>query len=73
MNDILCKCGHEKKHHKSVGTPIWDEYCNAGRRKNSNFEKSLVHGNHISICLCAKYQPDNLLHIETLAKKRKLI
>ena len=65
--DILCQCGHEKHFHKSVGTPIWDELCNGGRIRDQKV------GNYIYICICPKYIPDNLLHIEAIAKKKKLI
>ena len=65
--DIICACGHEKKYHKSVGAPIWDEYCNGARIK------SKVDKGYLYICICHEYIPDNLLHIETLDKKRKLL
>lgn len=66
--DILCKCGHEKHFHKSAGTPVWDEWCNGGRVPYRGMA-----GSYVYICMCHEYKPDNLLHIENLAKKRKLI
>lgn len=65
--DIICQCGHEKKDHKSVGAPIWDEFCDGERIKDRKV------GDYLYICICHSYNPDNLLHIEKEAKKRKLI
>ena len=65
--DILCKCGHEKHFHGGVGQPIWDEFCNGGRIRDRKI------GNYVYVCTCLEYRPDNLSHIEKLAKKRKLI
>jgi len=65
--DIVCKCGHNKKSHGKVGAPIWDEWCNGGRKQDRTIR------DFIYICTCSEYVPDNLLHIEKEAKKRKLI
>ena len=63
--DIICKCGHSKRFHKECGPPIGEEWC-----EGKGLPKNVGYGNN---CQCWAYKPDNLLHIETLAKKRKLI
>lgn len=65
--DIICQCGHDKRFHNKVGAPIWDEWCNGGRIRDRKV------GNYVFVCTCFTYQPDNLLHIETVAKKKGLI
>ena len=64
---ILCRCGHQEMFHGKVGMPIWDEWCNGGRIRDRK------KGEYVYICTCFEYRPDNLGHIEALAKKRKLI
>lgn len=64
-NDIICQCGHEKKYHGKVDAPIWDEWCNGGRVNASPTDDG--------VCVCCSYIPDNLLHIEMMAKKKGLV
>lgn len=57
--DIICKCGHNKKVHEHL---------------RGNFVCLCV-GPYTSIndCPCFEYVPDNLSHIENLAKEKGLI
>lgn len=57
--DLKCVCGKSKDAHKHV-IPWHDIGC-------------FKHGNGCICHLSHKYQLDNLLHIERLAKERKLI
>jgi hypothetical protein len=57
---VICKCGHIKSLHGNL-QPYYPKAC---LRKDSE-------GNFC--CMCYEYQPDNLLHIERLAKKRGFI
>jgi hypothetical protein len=60
--NIICQCGHRQRVHKLL----------------PDFGNALVcmcHGKDTLVddCYCYRYVPDNLLHIENLAKERKLI
>lgn len=64
-NFITCKCGHDVKYHKSCGPPIGEEWCEGkGLPKDVGLR---------NVCNCFVYRPDNLSHIEEIAKKRGLI
>jgi hypothetical protein len=56
--DIVCRCGHLKKEHLDDG--IFSD-CLA------------TYLDQKQDCGCMQYVPDNLTHIEALAKERKLI
>ena len=57
---IICKCGHAKSLHRNL-QPYYPKAC------LSKNEDGLYN------CICWEYRPDNLLHIERLAKKKGLI
>jgi hypothetical protein len=61
MADIVCQCGHTKNVHDY--NEQYNDYMCLIKGKNTMIED----------CPCFNYIPDNLLHIEMLAKKRKLI
>jgi hypothetical protein len=74
--NITCKCGHSRKDHEVpgelkrfedaiLGPRYIQDACYVGpvrRDWHANWE-----------CHCNHYTPDNLTHIEILAKERKLI
>lgn len=62
--DIVCKCGHSKKSHANINSHV------VGGRAACFFLGSPTSDDE---CPCMDYKPDNLLHIEKLAKKRKLM
>jgi hypothetical protein len=62
MKDIVCRCGHKKKEHKK-STSTGSIICEVMDDKNSDYYADE----------CVDYIPDNLMHIEQLAKERKLL
>jgi hypothetical protein len=60
MDDIICQCGHFKKEHLDDG--IFSDCLWTYEGKGFGED-----------CNCMKYVPDNLSHIENLARERKLI
>lgn len=60
--DILCKCGHSKSSH-----------FNAGMRSGCSKRRGWGIGGTGWVDDCKEYQPDNLLHIEQLAKQKGLV
>jgi hypothetical protein len=61
MNDITCKCGHRKEQHEfdHVTTQL---VCTVPGSGWNNWADR-----------CMDYNPDNLMHIETLAKEKGLV
>jgi hypothetical protein len=78
-NSITCKCGHNKKEHKVPHIPkhshtYSDEYfvidaCFAGKLA---YNKNGIKFREWE-CACNQYIPDNLTHIEVLAKQKGLV
>jgi hypothetical protein len=69
VTEILCSCGHIKEQHTTVGqfivAPVYLPFCHA--------QIVTINGQHADICRCSGYKPDNLMHIERLARERNLI
>jgi len=57
--DIICKCGHTKKEHRMDYT--------------SGTQGCRIYIEEFKWCGCYNYHPDNLLHIEQLAKRKGLV
>ena len=70
--DILCKCGHSKSGHSRFGPHTMQDYqsciCWLGRNRGLGLKKT-----NWRTCKCEQYQPDNLSHIEQVAKQKGLV
>jgi len=62
MIDIICRCGHSKNVHQRLGN---EEY-------GATMCLAAGPDTLVQDCPCYEYTPDNLLHIEQMAKERKL-
>lgn len=69
MNDIICRCGHERENHPGEHPTIKFQVCNDCFMRNLRANQGL---NGIKNS-CPKYIPDNLTHIEMLAAQRGLV
>jgi hypothetical protein len=69
MNDILCKCGHAKKDHERFS----NEYCFGCWSKRWSEKYAHKFHDELDFKFCRQYVPDNLTHIEYLAKEKGLI
>jgi len=66
VNDILCRCGHGKAEHPKVGRANY-YVC------NGCFEGRIRGILQFGSVECTVYVPDNLKHIEALAKEKNLV